>query len=625
MTQTGQWSQVASENRRKVYIETLEATGSEELAIEAAEISKQTPKQWWKRYPELRARREAVLLGKARDHTLGVVEGFPAEDFLRFRELCCAYYSEREKRYVRATNSWYQQDAYSQLQGHNRLVVVMPPGHIKTTFFAIEYVVWRIMRDRNVRITVLQKNADEASKLVQAVAQRLTDHDYYDHLRRELIRQGDEPIVNPLDSWFAKKPFQPKSKSQGDVWGKHALKVAGRTTGEKDYTLEAKGPGGQIQGVRADLFLIDDLQDPSKAVIGDSDAKKLAWLFNSVVMGRVTDYQQVVVLANYFAPDDFAHQVIEEHPDFSVVEYPALIDATVDPSIPAGEVQPLCPEYWTTDALAIKRKDVGEMAWFYTWMQESGSYDEATFKRDVLESSRVPDFALGEVPHPVTDVFIGVDPAVAASGYCAIVAWGIDRRTKQRYLIDVFNKKGLRTWDNVIAQIVDMARAYSPRKVIIELANTQGSLAYNPTLEREIRNLGSRIEVYKTMTGTGARAEQSNFDITTIGGLFDAGLVTLPGGGSYEDQARVQAYIDQLVKWRTTDEGTSMKHLTRDMVMATLFAESEAFELARKADQPQHRKRRQVPKWATNREGGWSWQRPKPKDEDDDPPLTAVG
>jgi hypothetical protein len=72
-----------------------------------------------------------------------------------------------------------------------------------------------------------------------------------------------------------------------------------------------------------------------------------------VILGRLTGAQQVVVLANYFSPDGFAHKLLAANPEFVVVEYPALIPG------PDGELVPLCPEYWTVEDLDLKRREVG--------------------------------------------------------------------------------------------------------------------------------------------------------------------------------------------------------------------------------------------------------------------------
>lgn len=589
---------------REAYLADLMFTRSSRITADKLGFPMNRIKQWRFQQPGFKTAEAEILGLKPNLRQVALAEGFPKDDFLRFRELCMAYYAQREHKVVRAVNNWYQRDAYKQLQGNNRLIVILPPAHVKTSMFAIEYPTWKIMGDRNFRAVAVSKNQKEARKVVASVQERLADADFYEVMKMRLRDQGDDEIVNPLDVWFRGVPFKAGKRGQGEKWGADSFRVLGRTSGEKDDSMEAKGVGGQIQGVRADLIVLDDVQDPDSAVKSVQNSEDMLQWFNNVILGRVFDHQQVVVLANYFSPDDFAHKLLASHPEFSVVEYPALIDSTVNPDIPEGELAPLCPELWTVPALMSKKQEVGEQTWYYTWMQEAGNYDDATFKREVLQEARSSEYRVGEVPYPVTDIFMGVDPAVAASGFCAMVVWGLDKRTKQRYLIDVFNEKGMRNWDTVVAQILEYCRAYPIRTCIIELANTQGSLAFNPTLEREVRALGTVIKTYKTMTGTGGRAEQGNFDISTIGGLFDAGLITLPYSGTFTEQKRIDEYIDQLCSWRTDSEGKSIKHLTRDMTMATLFAESEAFVVANRTTPPPTQNTNRVPKWA-----GRAWHR----------------
>jgi hypothetical protein len=528
-------------------------------------------------------------------------EPFPEDDFLKYRRMACAYRDHRSGKIVRAVNNWYQHDAYEKLRAYNRLIVVLPPGHIKTTMFAIEYPTWKIMGNRDMRITCVQKNQEEAKKLINAVQTRLSDYSYYEELREELYTQGDrrDRFVNPLHDWFRHKHFQPKTRKEGTNWGAYGFRVAGTRSGEKDLTMEAKGIGSQIQGVRADLIILDDIQSPEMAVRSPKDsADKLRW-FQDVILGRVTGAQQIVVLCNFFSPDDFAHRLIGEVPGFEIVQYPALIPEDGPGGV--GKMVPLCPEFWTPEDLDFKRLQVGPQTWFYTWMQETGSYETRTFRREALEEARDPTWSLGEVPVGTTDIYLGVDPAAASSGYCAMLVLGLNRKTKQRYIIDIFNKPGMRTWQNVIAQIEDFCRTYPIRKVIVEGNNTQkAGLTEDPNFQKMLRSLGTRWEVYQSSHGSGARSLASNFDITVIGGLYDAGLISIGYGGDHEQNARVDAYIDQACAWRTDPEGRSVKNLVRDMVMAHLFAESEAFVMANRAELPPP-VRRPVPRWVRKR------------------------
>jgi len=589
-----------AEMRRAAWLKEIAAGKSWEEACDIVGIGHTTPKKWLYRnkFSWMNKDFQARYADAKRQGAVRATGVFP--DFLTFRELCCAYMDRRQGKHeatgqwtvVRARNSFYQRDSNAKLESSKRLEVVLPPAHIKTTMWSIERSVWDIMNDREFRITAIQKNQGEAKKLIAAVQERL-DHDYYHNLRDLLVEQGDDPIICPICEWFPDEPFKPDTRKHGsgEKWGAEAFKVLGSKGGEKDFTMQAVGAGGQVQGIRADRIILDDVQDPTIAFVSPADGQRLMTWFQAVVFGRVYDYQQVVVLANFFAPDDFAHLIIRELGDeFEFVAYPAILNE--------DEREVLCPETWTFEALMKKKKEVGPQVWHYTWMQDEESFEGMTFQRDALEAARDENFKLGEVPLNVSDVFIGCDPAQAASGYCAIVAWGLDRKSKQRYLIDVFNKTGMRTWNNVTDQIVEFCNAYKPvRQVIVEGNNTQKSMTNEPYFTRQVTSTGARYKIYQTVTGTGGRAIQSNYDITTIGRLFDEGMVVLPYGGTVEERRRVDEYIDQLARWRTDEEGRSIKHLTRDMVMATLFAESEAFEMANKPTEPVIQRSR-APGWA---------------------------
>jgi hypothetical protein len=536
--------------------------------------------------------------------------------FLGFRERFFAYRDGRSGRWVRAVNNWFQRDFIAKLEELRRGILILPPGHIKTSL-VIEYVVWSIFTDRDFRGLAVQKNQPEASKLVGAVKERL-DCDFYHHAADQLAAQGDEPNACPVCTFAAGQPFVPETKERGVKWGAQSFNVLGRTAGHKDSTFASYGAGSQIMGVRSDLIILDDVQDPMDALRSPKASEEMLEWFQTVILSRVYDHQRVICLGNFVTPDDFAHRLIDTYGDrWAVSKYPAVRPCEVEGCPGDYEIcehrteRILAPEVWTWDGLMAKKDEVGERAWFYTWAQDEGSFDTRTFTREAMEAAKTDDYRLGEVPHAVTDLYIGVDPAAAASGHCAIVSWGLDRRSKQRFLIDVFNERGLRTWSNVIDQILEMAgplvRSHANfRSVVIEETNVQGTLIHDPRLHREIRSMSANVVTYKTRTGSGAQARRDTFNITSIGALYDGGLITLPYGGTFDENAKVDAFIEQHLAWRVDEEGRSIKHLKRDQVMACLFAESEAFKQANKViERKPHRPI--VPRFA---EQSWSrWRR----------------
>lgn len=590
-----------------------EVFGPLRAGVTLAEVkAKISPETWsrWKKNPQFAGTLDAIIRVRGGS---GNIPGFQ-----EFRRQHFAYLKQEENRFVRASTSEYAADASRWLDENNRLIMVLPPGHLKTTLFSIERSVHKIMSNRDWRGLIVQKNQGEARKVVAAVEERL-QCDIYHEWAEFLIEQGDEPVECPVCLHGGDVPFKPEAKGAERKWGADGFRVGGRRAREKDDTFQALGAGSQIQGIRADSIVLDDIQDPMMAMASPKDSDTLLEWFDAVIQGRVKGSQQLIVLANFFTPDDFAHKLIAAHPDWPVVNYAAFKACVVCAAPPSTECEHLedrvlAPEYWDAKSLLEKRKDVGEQRWFYTWIQEEGDFLDRTFKREALEEARSDEFRLGEVPAGVTDIFLGVDPAVAASGYCAMVVWGLDRQTKQRYLIDVFNKQGMATWDNVIDQVVEFCHNYPIRVVVIETNNTQRSLTNSPELHRRIRSAGARLETYQTVSGTGARSEQTNFDITTIGGLFDAGLVSLPYSGPFDEREKVDSYIEQLVAWRTDEQGHSIKYLVRDLVMATLFAESEAFALASRNADGSQRVPRKLPIWAKNRTvPRWATKKPQQK------------
>jgi hypothetical protein len=56
----------------------------------------------------------------------------------------------------------------------NRVLLNFPPYHAKTAVWSVNYCVWRIIKDPNVRIAVVSKTQDLAKKIVAEIKQILT-------------------------------------------------------------------------------------------------------------------------------------------------------------------------------------------------------------------------------------------------------------------------------------------------------------------------------------------------------------------------------------------------------------------------------------------------------------------
>jgi hypothetical protein len=539
---------------------------------------KQDP-DWYHRCKDYCARSRAIRRAKKPPVVRKWDRPPPADiDFLAFRE-----------RYFKRKNFWFHSDAYGHIEGNNRLIMLVPPEHAKTTVWSIEYTTYKLMTNPDLRIVVIQKNQVEAMKVIAAVKDRLTNHEFYQNL-------GIPIDQDPITLYGGEHGFKPERRD-GLQWGAEAFFLRGRSLAEKDPSMQAKGATSAILGNRVDIMIIDDVQDDKNFTIQGLAALR-QWFTHSL-MSRTGDVttkmSKVIVLGSRIGPGDFYEWLEEEYAlmpgaEYSadtkdlrwpIVKYPAVLNEETQ--------EILAPDLWTWEGLRVKKFEVKDK-WWSNWMQVEGQEDGATFAREKLLGARDRELLLEQVPSQVTDVFVGVDPAIR--GYCAIVAWGLDRRTGHRYLIDVQNRKGMQNWDNVAALTTELADRYRARVAVVEINNTQGDVFYR--VEKACRKVGVRCKGYATATATGAKAEETEFSISSIGALFDADMVVLPYGDA-ETAKRVDAYIDQLCNWRPRPSGTTSWHLIRDMVMATLFAESEAREIVRRAARAPKKQRRAMP------------------------------
>ena len=326
--------------RDQRFLADLSAGYTRKQACERAGIQVASLDVRMSRNPKWRERVEAAeAVGRPRRSERKATD-FP--DFLEFRERFMVYQDHRSRRFVRAQTNWYQRDSYKRLTEENRLIIIMPPGHLKTTTYCIEYVTWLIMRDRNTRALVIKKSQPEAKKDVAAVQERLTC-DYYHSMQEMLRDQGDEPNECPICVYFPDTPFKPEGKYSGDKWGAEGFRVRGITSGEKDDTMQAKGVGSQVLGIRADIIILDDVQSDVEARTSQAGTDEKAMWINASILGRVTMSQKVVYLGNYYAPQDLAHKVISDHPDFALFEYPAILENHPITQRPYKVPKPLCP------------------------------------------------------------------------------------------------------------------------------------------------------------------------------------------------------------------------------------------------------------------------------------------
>ena len=149
-------------------------------------------------------------------------------------------------------------------------------------------------------------------------------------------------------------------------------------------------------------------------------------------------------------------------------------------------------------------------------------------------------------------VVCGMDPAVA--GNTAAVAYSVDRKTGERYVLDV-RVLSAPTPGQIRELIYEMTDVYNPKEWVIETNAFQGFLVYDEDLGRHMASRGIVIKPHHT----GSNKKDPEFGVASMSGLFGTKLVE-QGVSKHND--------DNLIHLPST-QGYGVKVLVEELVSGT--------------------------------------------------------
>jgi len=461
-------------------------------------------------------------------------------------------------------------------KGERDLVMVnMPPEHAKTTSITINYVVYRICMDPNIRVILVSKTAEMAKKMLYAIKTRLT------HPRYEAMIEAYAPLGG-----FDK---------DSEAWNQTMIYVSdnARDSGEKDPTVQALGIRGHIYGARADLIILDDTVDLTNA---HEFEKQIDWL-QSEVISRISAAGSMLVVGTRLASKDLYRELRDEHryPDeespWSYLSMPAVLEfndkesdwVTLWPRSnqpePGSKIETQEADEnglyakWDGPRLSKKRKRVSPRAWAMVYQQQQVSED-AIFSPEAVKAAINGNRMAGPIPKGMVGqrvngmdgliIVAGLDPAT--SGHTSAVVIGLDIQTQKRYMLDVYNKAGI-TPEAMREMIKDLTMKYRISEWRIERNGFQGFLVHDRELNEFCSSRGAIIRPHFT----GQNKHDTDFGVASMTSLFNNWqdkhqLIELP---STHGQESCKQLVEQLVTWAPNAPKTQKT----DIVMAMWFAE----------------------------------------------------
>lgn len=561
---------------KKQVIDFLMQGYSTQKAMDAVGRSIKTYEYYRKTDPDF-----ALAIDKIRSMTARGEMGGPTQEVPPFPDFSLKYLGTEvfthQRHWIDLLEGRVPQDVHPAITyepGASDLIIVnTPPEHAKSTTITVNYVVYRICQNPNIRIMVVSKTQAMAQKFLLSIKNRLT-HPKYQDLHLAFGPAGG--FEKNSDSW-----------KQDLIY----LSADARDSGEKDPTVQAIGIRGHIYGSRADLIIMDDCVDHTNA---HEYERQIDWI-QSEVMSRIdNDGGKLLVVGTRLRPKDLYSELRDpmRYPDetspWTYFAQPAVLEfadnskdwvtlwaKTNLPPVSGKGVPDENGLYdkWTGEALSKKRGRISPNLWAMVYQQQN-VHEDSAFPSDAVKGvinagrniGRIPKGMPGVRPQGMDGLIVvaGFDPA--GSGYSAAVAIGLDISTQKRYLIDVSNVAGMMP-DEIRGLIKDWTDRYNITEWRIEKNAFQTML----TQDREVREyLSSRGAVLREHH-TGQNKWDTDFGVASLTTLFhgyEEGLALIEFPSTHASEG-LKALIEQLVTWYAD----SPKSQKKDCVMAFWFAE----------------------------------------------------
>ena len=458
----------------------------------------------------------------------------------------------------------FQAEWYGFADMFQRLLLLAPRDHAKTTNLAIWYPIWRLCKWRwakrrnphinDPRIGVLSNTEGQAEGNLRAITQ---------YLEGEI--KGSEKLIEDFGVF---KPTNPRK------WTTLELIVEGwHASNAKDTTFFAGGYGSAWLGRRLDLLVDDDLAD-LKLNSGTDDARSaLQQWFKEVITNCLEKESQAIMIGTMQHHKDLYNTIIHEEIERRKTGQPKVWDvrkyrAVIRDETPTTPAVVLWPDKNPYDHLMKRKAEIGTAIFEKQYQNIAVNEDLLVFKGAFLDKCLDRGTVMGEQGVLEGEqIYIGVDPASGESGlskFFVMVALGMIKGENKLRIIDVFRDK-----ISVTAQLKWLEkwwRMYHPNLIIIE------TNAYQMALKQILTRDYPFIRVQGQFTGKNKIDPEIGI-VATMSPIVENGLLRIPYGDAMSQRV-ADRLTDELKLW---PEGEYT-----DQVMALWIACTAARDMARR-------------------------------------------
>lgn len=395
------------------------------------------------------------------------------------------------------------------------VVLVTPPGHLKTIACTISYPLFRLTEDHNMRMLLINEILDNAKGFLREIKAHLTQN---------------ERFKKKYGAW----------DMTAHTWTEDRIQIP-RTEIRKEPSIAVASVLGTVVSIHPNLIVIDDPCSERNTTTPQQRHKVISWFRKNVLPRMDDDNGQIIIITPRWHKEDLAGFIMSDpgYAHWKVINQPA---EWTDES---GRQHVLFPEKFTSDKLKTIRAHLGARDYSMLYLNKPSTDASSEFKEAWIESGRYD-----RIPDGAT-TFAGIDLAAGKgkknNAYFAYCVIAVDKHG-DAYIKDAYRDYILFTEQLRVAKRIH--HLHSPRLIMVETNAYQSSFLESLRTDPETRRLP--LKDVNTEGDKDAR-------LRGLAPLFENGFIRFPRTGG--------AWVDQMI-----EELMEFPDGTKDMLDALWLA-----------------------------------------------------
>lgn len=410
-------------------------------------------------------------------------------------------------------------------------LIKVPRGVGKSTLVTQGYALQQALKYPDLAMLIINETERGATKFLASIKQQITDNEFL----RALF-----PERCPTDA-----------EKECRKWSETEIVLPG-SPARKESTMQAIGVGGSITGLHPDLAIVDDMisdeaMENARAGLFSLMEKTNRWISRlRPIVNTGQPHFGITFIGTPWWEDD-SYTFVEKAFGYGDTRTPFRLKTTT----PQGTVQVAChrigdlavfnrpilehgtswfPERWPDDKLAKMRVD-DPLLFAANMMLDPRAPEITTFKAEWRRyfhwadttTIRYQDHALKDCAASIYDLdcMMSVDPAFTEGGRAqdARQAITVTGGTAEGYRVLLMAQATRQSLDGFIADIVEAAKRFKPKKLRLEKAGQQA--AFNQQVRRALMDAEVMTSVLEETPGS----KNKDARIESLSPYFERGLI----------------------------------------------------------------------------------------------------